>query len=125
MHIEVPSVAFDEMNSNNRNSRSSEEIRASVIVARDRQKNRFSHAKISTNSEMDNRQIKRYCRLNEDSNALLKTAFTKMGLSARSYNKIIKVARTISDIEGKEKIETNHLMEALSYRNLETKYWNI
>jgi len=74
---------------------------------------------------MDNRQIKRYCSLNDDSKLLLKEAFSKMGLSARSYNKIIKVARTISDIEGKETIETNHLMESLSYRNLETKYWNI
>ena len=125
MHIEVPSVAFDELNDKNRHFRSSEEIRESVILARERQKKRFSNSKISTNSEMDNRQIKRYCSLNDDSKLLLKEAFSKMGLSARSYNKIIKVARTISDIEGKETIETNHLMESLSYRNLETKYWNI
>jgi magnesium chelatase family protein len=125
MHIEVPSVAFDALNGKEQRSRSSSQIRESVINAREWQKKRFINAKISLNSEMNNRQIKHYCNLNEESKKMLETAFDKMGLSARSYNKIIKVARTISDIEGSKDIETNHLMEALSYRNLETKYWNI
>ena len=125
MHIEVPSVAFDALNGKEQRSISSSQIRESVINARERQNKRFINAKISLNSEMNNRQIKHYCNLNTESKKLLETAFEKMGLSARSYNKIIKLARTISDIEGSIDIETNHLMEALSYRNLETKYWNI
>lgn len=125
IHVEVPGVEFDAMDGSGQKARTSAQMRESVLASIDRQNFRFRNARIHSNAEMDNRQIKRYCALNLESKSLLRAAFEQMGLSARSYNKIIKISRTIADMEGKEDIGTSHLMEALSYRNLETKYWNV
>ena len=126
LHVEVPGIGFEDLQQRSgMRIRSSKEMRESVLKARERQSDRFNRSRIKTNGEMDNRQLKRYCTLDGDSKALLKSAFDHMGLSARSYGKIVKIARTIADLEGRDAIERAHLMEALSYRNLETKYWTL
>jgi magnesium chelatase family protein len=87
-----------------------------VVSARERQRARFKDLPISTNKEMNVKQIDRLCPLNKASEALLKQAVNRLGLSARSYHRTIKVARTIADLAGSEKIETTHVAEALQYR---------
>ena len=67
--------------------------------------------------------VKKYCKISDEANNILATAFKKMNLSARAYNRILKVARTIADLEGNENIETSNIMEAIGYRNLDEKYW--
>lgn len=72
---------------------------------------------------MESRHIRKYCELNEDCQGLLKNAIEKLGLSARAYDRILKVARTVADIEGKEFIESAHISEAIQYRSLDRKLW--
>ena len=72
---------------------------------------------------MTNAMVKKYCKITDEANSILGMAFKKMNLSARAYNRILKVARTIADLEGNENIETNNIMEAIGYRSLDEKYW--
>lgn len=78
---------------------------------------------IFSNSQLTTKNINKYCKLDSKGKKLIKEAFNKLGLSARAYNKVLKVARTIADLEGKETIEHHHLAEAIQYRNLDRKYW--
>ncbi len=93
------------------------------MVAREIQRKRFARYKISLNSQMRPADVKKYCRLDEESKTLLKNAFDKLKMSARAYDRIIKVARTIADMEASENIKLQHLGEALQYRSLDRKYW--
>lgn len=119
LHIEVPAVKFDEL-ADSRKGEPSEKIRQRVILARDLQANRFSDYRgIYYNAQMSSQLLEKYCRISDAGQMLLKNAMDKMGLSARSYARILKVARTIADLESHENIEPQHLAEAIQYRSLD------
>lgn len=115
LYIEVPRIKFEKL-SNEELEESSEKIRKRVETARNLQKERFRGKDIITNSEMNSQVVKEFCQADEATINLLKTAVSQFNLSARSYYKILKVARTIADLEGAEKIYSNHVAEALQYR---------
>ncbi|MBR5239308.1 MAG: YifB family Mg chelatase-like AAA ATPase, partial [Clostridia bacterium] len=117
IQIEVPAVNYDEISSLER-SESSENIRKRVIRCRELQKKRYEGEGILTNAELTAPLVKKYCPLTNDAEAMLKQAFSVLGLTARGYDKIIKVARTIADLEESEQIEVHHLAEAISYRDM-------
>ena len=123
IHIEVTPVPFDKL-SEERRGESSVEIRKRVIKARDVQTQRFTNLpNIHYNAQMGVKQIREYCDLDADSKELLKTAMERLNLSARAYDRILKVSRTIADIEGSEKIQGNHISEAIQYRSLDRDGW--
>lgn len=112
---EVPPVSFEQLSQRSRGE-SSAVIRQRVERVRKRQEVRFQDEKIRFNGEMQGKQVMKYCRLTKDGERLMGTAFEKLQFSARSYHKILKVARTIADMEGEELIHSHHVGEALSYR---------
>ena len=122
IHIEVQEVKYDKLNSNIE-SESSEKIKERVNKARKIQLERYKEYNIFSNSELTPKLIEKYCKLENKDKEILKNAFEKLGLSARAYSRILKVARTIADLDQKENIETKHLAEAIQYRNLDKKYW--
>ncbi len=117
IHLEVPPVNFEKLTHDNGKIESSALIRKRVQKARDAQTRRFKNTKITCNAEMNNKELKKYCQLNNDCLNLLRLAVLKMNLSARAYNRIIKLARTIADLEGKENIAITHIAESLQYRS--------
>ncbi|MFD1551072.1 magnesium chelatase [Putridiphycobacter roseus] len=119
LHIEVPAVRFDELTQKEKGE-SSADIRERVIAARDLQSNRFKELNgIYYNAQMTAKMIEKYCQIDDNGNRLLKLAMDKMGLSARSYARILKVARTIADLAGSESILSAHIAEAIQYRTLD------
>ena len=122
MHIEVDSVKYSDL-IDRTYEESSEEIKKRVDKAREIQLKRFAGTKIHNNASMNDQQVKEYCAISAESNAILEVAFTKLKMSARAYNRILKLSRTIADLEGAENITTEHIMEAISYRTLDKKYW--
>lgn len=120
IHIEVPRLSFDKLSSQKQTETSSE-IRTRIIQARKIQEERFKGEKISFNSRMRQRHLRKYCEIPKDAEELLKTAIVQLGLSARAYDKILKLARTIADLSGREKIETQDIAEAIQYRSLDRK----
>lgn len=123
IHIEVPAVKYKDLSSTV-NGETSAEIRKRVIVAKEIQINRFKELKnIHSNADMGTNEIRMFCKLNAAGTELLKMAMTKLGLSARAYDRILKVSRTIADIEGSENIESNHISEAIQYRSLDRELW--
>lgn len=124
IHIEVPAVKFKQLSSDTRGETSAE-IRNRVIAARELQLRRFEKfPKIFKNADMGSKEIRMYCQIDEAGSELLKMAMTKLGLSARAYDRILKVSRTIADLENSEKILPNHLSEAIQYRTLDRELWN-
>ena len=121
LHIEVDSINYEEL-SHYELEEPSREIKKRVNKAREIQLNRFKDSNIYSNAKMNEKEFKQYCKLDKDSNDLLELAFKKLNLSARAYNRILKVARTIADLDGKENIEKQHVMEAIQYRTLDKKY---
>lgn len=116
LHVEVGRIEYDKLSSDAMGE-SSEEVQARVQKARDIQTERLKNIpSINTNSEMSIREIKEFCKLGDEEQAFMKAAVVKMYLSARSYHRILKLARTIADLEGSEKLSVNHLAEALQYR---------
>jgi magnesium chelatase family protein len=123
LHIEVTPVSFDEMTAT-RKTESSDEIRERVITARERQSERFKEfPHIYSNAMMPSQMVKEVCSINEAGRTLLKTAMERLGLSARAYDRILKVSRTIADLAGSEKIKIEHLAEAIQYRSLDREGW--
>ncbi len=120
IHIEVPPVTIREL-SLDREEESSEKIRERVVNARKIQSERFKGKKIYANSQMPARTIKKYCVLNDDAHNLLENAIEKFGLSPRAYHRILKVCRTIADLEASERIDEAHVAEALQYRVLDKR----
>lgn len=122
IQIEATPVKYDDLNSVRR-SETSAEIRKRVNYARKIQEKRYERLGIFSNSELSAGQIKKYCKLKNDAKKILETAYDRLSLSARAYNKIIKVSRTIADLDGSEEIEFEHAAEAVQYRNIDKKYW--
>jgi len=115
IHLEVPRVKIEKLTEESSNEITSEIIRAKVIKTRQIQALRFMGTKL-TNSEMTPGDLKKYCKLTEKESTILKQAIEKFGLTARSYAKILKISRTIADLEGKQEIESKHILESLQYR---------
>ncbi len=123
IHIEVTPVPFEKL-SEDRKGEGSKAIRDRVIMAREVQTDRFEHLeKIHYNAQMSTRLIRKYCRLDDSSKELLKTAMERLHLSARAYDRILKVARTIADLEQKEVLQGHHISEAIQYRSLDREGW--
>lgn len=125
LHVEVTPVKFEEIASSHR-SESSLDIRARVIKAREIQAERFNTERgkgIFSNAMMPSPMVKEVCELNPAAQKLLKTAMERLGLSARAYDRILKVSRTIADLEGSQNIETAHVAEAIQYRSLDRSNW--
>lgn len=120
--VEVPRVNISELNAR-KGGLSSAEIREQVIFAWNIQKERFRGQSRVFNSQMESGDLQKYCELGKEESDLLKEVFEKMELSARAHDRILKVARTIADLDGKEKIGTAHLAEAISYRSVDRKFW--
>ena len=123
IHVEVIPVPFKDLSVQTL-SESSAEIRKRVVKAREIQLERFKDApKIHCNAQMTSSKIRKYCQVDEAGMQLLKNAMEKLGLSARAYDRILKVARTIADLEGVENIQSNHIAEAIQYRSLDRDSW--
>jgi magnesium chelatase family protein len=123
LHVEVVPVSFDEMTAQ-RKTETSTEIRDRVIKARDIQSERFKDDPlIYCNAMMPSNMVKEVCVINDTGLKLLKTAMERLGLSARAYDRILKVSRTIADLSGNEEIQTEHLAEAIQYRSLDREGW--
>lgn len=122
IHIEVDALEYAELTSE-RDAEPSVAIRERVNAAREVQNQRFRDAGIFSNAQMNNRHQRTYCALNEESHALMERMFVRLNLSGRGYGRILRVARTIADLAGSERIRSEHLAEAVQYRSLDRKYW--
>jgi magnesium chelatase family protein len=122
LHVEVTPVSFDQMTAMRKNE-SSAEIRERVIKAREIQTSRFTKAGIYSNAMMPSQMVKEVCQISTPGKTLLKTAMERLGLSARAYDRILKVSRTIADLAGSEEIKIEHLAEAIQYRSLDREGW--
>lgn len=123
LHVEVYPVKYDELDNDGSNGENSELIRSRVNKARKVQLERYKGQGIFCNAQLKTSMIKEYCRINDESRKLLKHTFEKLGLSARAYNKILKIARTVADIEDRERISPDDIAEAIQYRSMDRKYW--
>ena len=123
LHIEVPAIPFEELSSK-QEGESSFEVRKRVQTARDTQIQRFiDMPHIHSNADMPPKMIRSICTINGESASLLKSAITNLGLSARAYDRILKVSRTIADLSESTDIESNHIAEAIQYRTLDRQLW--
>ncbi len=113
----MPSVDYKKLEA--KNGEGSDEIRHRVNKAREIQQKRYKDLEIYSNVELTPKLMEEYCTLDEASSELLNQSFERLNLSARAYSKILKVARTIADLDGRERIERIHLMEAIQYRSLD------
>lgn len=120
LHVEVPAVAYRDLMDGGE-AEASAVIRDRVAVARALQSRRFARSKIYCNAQMGSRQIRAYCRLDGPPRSLLEQAIDKLGLSARAYNRILKIARTIADLAGEDAIAAAHVSEAIQYRSLDRR----
>jgi len=123
IHIEVTPVPFEKL-SDDRKGENSVEIRKRVTIAREIQTKRFTELEnVHYNAQMNTKQIREYCILDDTSKELLKNAMERLNLSARAYDRILKVARTICDLEGTDEVNGNHIGEAIQYRSLDREGW--
>jgi magnesium chelatase family protein len=122
LHIEVPAVSYEEL-SGKGSSESSEVIRTRVETARRIQQVRFGKSKVSCNARMNSKHLKGFCQLSDGSQELLRIAISELNFSARAYHRILKVARTIADLAGREQIEEGDVSEAITYRTLDRNLW--
>ncbi len=118
IHVEVPAVPYKKL-MNESYAEPSQDIRRRVTGARAIQSQRFIRAKIYCNAKMSSRHIKTHCKIDGASRRLLESAIDKLGLSARAFNRVLKIARTIADLEGNQDIQADHISEAIQYRNLD------
>lgn len=123
LHIEVNKVSYDELSGKSKGE-SSKEIRKRVVKAREIQSQRFIGVKgVYSNAQMNTRMVRKVCQLDATGSDILKKAITSLGLSARAYDRILKVSRTIADLDFSEKIQTHHIAEAIQYRSLDREGW--
>ncbi len=118
----MPAVKYRELRED-ASGETSDQIRARVIAARSRQLRRYQGEKIYCNAQLSPRQIPKCCNISADSERLLESAMTRLGLSARAHDRILKVGRTIADLDAAESISTTHISEAIQYRSLDRNYW--
>jgi magnesium chelatase family protein len=124
LHVEVAPVSFDEMDGPREGS-SSQRVRSRVEAARREQASRYgSHGGVHCNAQMGSRLVEEHCRVDDRGRALLKSAIERLGLSARAYTRILKVARTIADLESAPSIDARHVSEAVQYRSLDRDWWH-
>lgn len=123
LHIDAMPVDFEQLSSNDK-SESSAEIKMRVDKARKIQNDRYIGTDIKNNAQIPPSKLNEICEMTDDAKKLLQNAFDRMGLSARAYDRILKVSRTIADMDESEKIATNHIAQAVQYRSLDRKYWN-
>ena len=123
IHIEVPRLRQDEMIQGSGTGEPSSSIRGRVLAARAQQKDRFAATVLHCNAHMGARQIKQFCRVTDDVKDLLRAAISQLGLSARAYDRILKLARTIADLDTEADIQIAHVAEAIQYRALDRKLW--
>ena len=124
IHIDVPAVNFKELRGRGvPEGDTSETIRERVIAARKIQLERFAGSGIYSNSGMSPTQIRKFCALDSDSETLLERAMLRQGLSARAHDRILKVTRTIADLDNSENVKATHISEAINYRSLDKNYW--
>ena len=124
IHVEVDNITYKELNEENKEEPTAK-IKERVDKAREIQLERFKGSKVFNNAKMTVPQTKKYCKLSKECQNLMEKAFTNLKLSARAHDRILKVARTIADLDGKEEIEPSHIAEAISYRGLDRKYWSV
>ncbi|MCB1065311.1 MAG: ATP-binding protein, partial [Verrucomicrobiae bacterium] len=123
LHVEVPAVEYKELKSES-GGESSETIRQRVEETREIQLERFtSHPDTTTNATMSSKLVRTHCRLDKQSDALLEQAMTDLNFSARAHDRILKVARTLADLDGVTDIQSQHLLEAIQYRTLDRNLW--
>ncbi len=122
IHVEVPAVPFREI-SDSQPGTSSATMVEQVRVAREIQNHRFSNLPGMCNGKMSTRQIRQFCKLGPEAETLIRQAMEEMGFSARAHDKILRVARTIADLDRSEVIQQQHLHEAINYRTLDRTYW--
>jgi magnesium chelatase family protein len=122
IHIEVPNVPFREL-SDAAPGTDSATMRGQVQVSREIQTRRFVDEPAMVNGKMSPKQIRQHCQLQPEAESLLRTAMDEMGLSARAHDKILRVSRTIADLEKSDRIESHHLSEAINFRTLDRNYW--
>jgi len=123
LHVEVTPVSFDEL-AHHQPEEGSKEIRERVVIARLKQENRYAEQDgIHCNAQMGSKDLRNYCRISEEGMTILKKAMDSLGLSARAYDRILKVSRTIADLDGNDNIETKHLAEAIQFRSLDRENW--
>jgi magnesium chelatase family protein len=122
IHIDMPAVKYRELRED-KGGETSAEIRARVMKARDSQLERYQGEKIYSNAQMSSRQIRKYCNISAECERLLESAMTRLGLSARAHDRILKVSRTIADLDSAEDISPTHISEAIQYRSLDRSYW--
>jgi magnesium chelatase family protein len=122
IQVDVPAVPYKDQ-AGGRSAESSETIRHRVVAARNTQLRRFFDEHVYSNAQMGPRLIRKYCVLSADCEKIMENAITKLGFSARGYDRILKVARTVADLEGAEDLEPKHLSEAVQYRTLDRNLW--
>ena len=122
LHVEVPAVSFGDLSSE-ASEESSAVIKERIQKARKIQLERYKDEGIFTNSQLSAAQIRKYCRITPQIREVLRSAFDNLGLSARAHDRILKVARTIADLDGESDITISCIAEAIQYRNLDRKFW--
>ena len=122
IHVEVPPVDFDSLQSNGKEETSAQ-IRERVNKAREIQNKRYKGSGITCNARLTPAMLKKYCKMTAQAENSLKMVFDRMGMSGRAYDRILKVARTVADLDGAEIIDTEHILQAIQFRSLDRKYW--
>jgi magnesium chelatase family protein len=122
LHIEVPAVPFKELSAE-RSGTGSSQMREAVVQARELQTRRFTGSRSRYNAHMSSRQIRQFCKLDPDCQEALKTSVNELGLSARAHDKVLRVARTIADLDHSPEIQLPHISEAINYRMLDRQMW--
>ncbi len=122
IHLEVPRLKLEHL-TDKRRGEPSDEIRRRVDKALERQKARYGNERVYFNAHLESKELEKFCVLDKESEELLKLAILELGISARAYDKILRVSRTIADLDGKDVIEAHHISEAISYRSLDRNLW--
>ena len=123
IHVEVPPVKYDELQGKTGGEETSAQIKKRVDKARQIQTERYKNENITCNARLTPKLLKKYCTLTEDAEVILEAAFKTMGLSGRAYDRLLKVSRTLADLDGAKNIEAEHIAQAIQLRSLDRKYW--